>query len=65
MILPASLANIGDLSDKILGKLYRAMKPLRDDFNPEMTSVYDECLRGIPHEQYVQSARQLKDLYGK
>jgi len=41
------------------------MKPLLDDFNPEMTSVYDECLKGIAHEEYIQSARHLKDLYGK
>jgi len=41
------------------------MKPLLDDFNPEMTNVYDECLKGIAHEQYIQSARHLKELYGK
>jgi hypothetical protein len=40
------------------------MKPLLADFDPEMSSVYDDCLQGIPHEQYLQSARDLKDLYG-
>jgi hypothetical protein len=40
------------------------MKPLLDDFDPEMSNVYDECLQGIPHEQYLLSARDLKDLYG-
>lgn len=40
------------------------MKPLLDDFNPEMTSVYDECLKGIVHDQYLQCAREVKTQYG-
>jgi hypothetical protein len=54
-----------DESKKVLGILYRTMKPLLEDFNPEMTNVYDDSLKGIPHEQYIQSARHLKVQYGK
>lgn len=41
------------------------MKPLLEDFNPEMTSGYDESLTGIPHDQYLESAIELKRQYGK
>lgn len=40
------------------------MKPLLDDFNPEMTCVYDECLKGIAHDQYLERANELKTRYG-
>jgi hypothetical protein len=49
----------------VLGILYRTMKPLLEDFNPEMTSVYDDCLKGIPHDQYLQRATDIKNQYGK
>ena len=54
-----------DESKKILGILYRTMKPLLEDFNPEMTNVYDECLKGIPHDTYLEPAAKLKQDYGK
>ena len=57
-------AKLFDESKKILGILYRTMKPLIEDFNPEMTNVYDECLKGIPHETYLQPAGKLKQEYG-
>ena len=41
------------------------MKPLLEDFNPEMTGVYDDCLQGIPHDQYLHPATDLKIQYGK
>ena len=40
------------------------MKPLLDDFDPEITTEYDDCLRGIPHDQYLQRASELKTQYG-
>jgi len=40
------------------------MKPLLDDFNPEMTSVYDECLKGIAHDQYLERTNEVKAQYG-
>jgi len=40
------------------------MKPLLDDFDPEITTEYDDCLRGIPHDQYLQRASELKAQYG-
>ena len=40
------------------------MKPLIEDFNPEMTSVYDDCLKGIPHDTYLQPASKLKQEFG-
>jgi len=40
------------------------MKPLLEDFNPEMTNVYDDCLKGIPHDTYLQPAAKLKEEYG-
>jgi hypothetical protein len=48
----------------VLGVLYRTMKPLLDDFKPEMTNVYDECLQGIPNAQYLQSTLDIKRQYG-
>lgn len=48
----------------MLGVLYRTMKPLLDDFKPEMTNVYDECVQGIPNAQYLQSALDAKKHYG-
>jgi len=50
-------------SKKVLGVLYRTMKPLLDDFKPEMTNVYDECVQGIPNAQYLQSALDVKKHY--
>ena len=40
------------------------MKPHLEDFNPEMTNVYDECLKGIPNETYLEPAAKLKKEYG-
>jgi hypothetical protein len=40
------------------------MKPLLEDFNPEITSVYDECLKGIPNDTYLEPAAKLKQDYG-
>ena len=53
-----------DKSKKVLGTLYRTMKPLLEDFNPEMTNVYDECLKGIAHLSYLQAATEVKAQYG-
>jgi len=53
-----------DESKKVLGILYREMKPLLEDFNPEVTSGYDECLKGIPQEQYLKPAAEIKAQYG-
>jgi hypothetical protein len=53
-----------DESKKVLGILYRAMKPLLENFNPELTTIYDECLKKIPNCQYLQSAGELKIQYG-
>jgi|SRR5271170_8213303 len=53
-----------DESKKVLGVLYRGMKPLLDDFNPETTVEYDDCLRGIPHDHYIKRASELKAQYG-
>ena len=53
-----------DESKKVLGILYRTMKPLLDDFNPATTCEYDECLKGIPNSQYLEPARKLKAEYG-
>lgn len=59
------LANSGiDESKKILGILYRAMKPQLENFNLEMTNIYDECLKEIPNHQYLRSASELKTQYG-
>jgi hypothetical protein len=57
-------ANFTDESKKVLGILYRTMKPLLDDFNPEITTSYDECLKSIPHDQYLQRAGEVKAEYG-
>jgi hypothetical protein len=54
-----------DESRKVLGTLYRAMKPLLDDFNPEMTGLYDECLKCIQNSSYLQSAIEVKRQYGE
>jgi hypothetical protein len=62
-VMTSGLLSI-DESKKVLGILYRAMKPLLTDFNPEMTCVYDECLRGILHDQYLQRASEVKAQYG-
>jgi hypothetical protein len=40
------------------------MKPLLDDFDPEITTEYDDCLKGIPHDQYLERASELKAQYG-
>ena len=40
------------------------MKPLLDDFNPEMTSIYDESLKGIVHDQYLERLSEVKVHYG-
>ena len=64
LFLVLGLNQITDESKKILGILYRSMKPLLEDFSPEMTCAYDECLKGIANEQYIQSARDLKGEYG-
>ena len=63
-IFPEALFLPSDESKKILGILYRTMKPLLEDFNPEMTNVYDECLKGIPHDTYLEPAAKLKQDYG-
>jgi hypothetical protein len=59
-----SLTGDLDESKKILGILYRSMKPLLDDFDPEITTEYNDCLKGIPHDQYLQRASELKARYG-
>jgi hypothetical protein len=53
-----------DESKKVLGILYREMKPLLEDFSPEVTSGYDECLKGISQEQYLKPAAEIKAQYG-
>jgi len=60
----SSLTGDLDESKRILGTLYRNMKPLLDDFDPEITTEYDDCLRGIPHDQYLRRAGELKAHYG-
>ena len=40
------------------------MKPLLDDFNPEVTTAYDDCLKGIPNAQYLERASEVKLEYG-
>ena len=40
------------------------MKPLLEDFNPEASSVYDECLKEVAHDLYLHPARELKAAYG-
>jgi hypothetical protein len=41
------------------------MKPLLDDFNPEMTCIYDESLKGIVHDQYLERMAEVKVQYGR
>ena len=53
-----------DESKKVLGILYRSMKPILDGFDPKITTEYDDCLRGIPYDQYLQRASELKAQYG-
>jgi hypothetical protein len=60
----SSLTGHLDESKKILGILYRSMKPLLDEFEPEITTEYNDCLKGIPHDQYLQRAGEIKAQYG-
>jgi hypothetical protein len=62
---PSLTLTLVDESRKVLGTLYRAMKPLLDDFNPEMTGVYDECFKCLPSSSYRQSATEVKRQYGE
>jgi hypothetical protein len=64
VLCEASSWRLIDESKKVLGILYRAMKPVLVNFNPEMTCIYDERLKGILHDQYLQHASEIKARYG-
>jgi len=39
------------------------MKPQLEDFSPETSGVYDESLKGVYGEHYLEPARELKCQY--